>query len=47
MGQGGWSGMEPITLILAALAAGAAAGVLEGLKGEVKEKPDTASCMIS
>ena len=30
--------MEPITLILAALAAGATAGVLEGLKGEVKEK---------
>lgn len=30
--------MEPITLILTALAAGASAGALDGLKDEVKEK---------
>ncbi len=30
--------MEPITLILAALAAGATAGLLDGLKAEVTEK---------
>jgi hypothetical protein len=30
--------MEPVTLILAALAAGASAGVLDALKDDVKEK---------
>jgi hypothetical protein len=30
--------VEPVTLILTALAAGASAGVLDGLKGDVKEK---------
>src|SRR5258708_697534 len=35
-GEGGR--MEPVTLILAALAAGASAGVLDALKDDVKEK---------
>ena len=37
MSQGWWGEMEPVTLIVTALAAGAGAGALDALKDDVKE----------
>jgi hypothetical protein len=41
-GQGGAGRMQPVTLILTALAAGASAGVLDALKDDAREKATAA-----